>query len=84
MWSIGCITHALICGALPFDDPDRDELIRITCFAPFEFTEPIWRKISAPCKDLVQSLLAKNPEERISLDGAMTHEWFSSVRSKYT
>ena len=84
LWSIGCITHALICGTLPFDDPDRDELIRITCCAPFEFTDPVWRKISASCKDLVHSLLAKNPEERISLDAAMAHEWFSSVRSKYT
>jgi serine/threonine protein kinase len=30
MWSIGCITYALISGSLPFDHKDQKELMRMT------------------------------------------------------
>ena len=83
IWSIGCITHALISGALPFDNPDRDELIRITCYAPFEFKDPIWNEISPECRDLVERLLIKCPQNRITLEQTLNHEWFSGVRTTY-
>ena len=34
------------------------------------------RLISKEARDLVDQLLRNNPEERISLDTALEHEWF--------
>lgn len=83
MWSIGVITHALICGSLPFDDPDRDELIRMTRFEPLEFKDPVWNETSSACKDFVDRLLIKSPDDRITLDQTLNHDWFEKVRPKY-
>ena len=83
MWSIGCITHALICGALPFDNNDRDELIRLTKEEPFRFLDPMWEEVSLPCRELIDRLMIKNPDERITLQETLDHDWFKNVRHKY-
>ena len=83
MWSIGCIVHALICGALPFDHENRDELMRMTRDEPLTWKDPVWSEVSKKGKDLVNRLLIKNPDERITLDEALDHDWFRNVRPKY-
>ena len=57
LWSYGCITYALLCGALPFDHEQQKETIRMTIENPVEFDLPCWVSISAEAKHFIENLL---------------------------
>lgn len=80
VWSIGCIMYALLSGCLPFDSSNERETKRMTVEDPVLFAEKQWRSASADCKDIVNRLLIKDPSQRISLDKAVNHRFFDSVR----
>lgn len=68
LWSYGCILYALICSSLPFDHEIQKETIRMTCEDKVIFDSPQWKNSSRACIDLISKLLAKNPDERLTLD----------------
>lgn len=78
VWSLGCIIYALLSGSLPFDSDDQQEVIRKTINDPLVFDLPIWRKVSNSAKNLLTRMFAKDPQERISLDDTLNHEWFNT------
>lgn len=41
---------------------------------------PINASVSGPARDLTEKLLANKPQERISLEEALKHEWFEVLR----
>jgi serine/threonine protein kinase len=43
-----------------------------------------WDKITSTCKNLIIELLKKSALQRISLDEALQHSWFNSVRGKFS
>ena len=45
----------------------------------FDLEDEHWAKISYEAKDLIIKLLEVDPEQRIDLDEALNHEWFSVV-----
>lgn len=38
--------------------------------------------ISKEAQDLIKKMLTKNPDDRISIDDAMKHEWFNSLENE--
>lgn len=38
---------------------------------------PEWVNISAMAKDLIEKMLLKNPDERISVAGVLSHPWIT-------
>jgi len=48
------------------------------------FDLPVWTQVSPMAKDFISKLLVKKPENRISLDKAMSHPWFANARAKYS
>jgi 5'-AMP-activated protein kinase catalytic alpha subunit len=72
MWSCGIILYAMLCGYLPFEDPDTDKLYKkiIRC----DYTFPHY--ISAEGKDLIQKILNTNPKERYKLADVRKHPWY--------
>ena len=42
IWSLGCITYALICGCLPFDHRNPNQTIKLTLNYPVVFDLPCW------------------------------------------
>ena len=80
LYSLGCLTYALLCGSLPFDSGVAKETIKLTLSGEVQFELPIWQKVSHTGKKLLQSLLAKNPRERISLEELQEHPWFNSIK----
>ncbi|CAG9326627.1 unnamed protein product [Blepharisma stoltei] len=73
IWSTGIILYALICGYLPFEDPNTAALYKKILSGTYVC--PKW--ISTDGKDLMKRILNTNPEERYTIDMIKRHPWYS-------
>ena len=72
IWSCGIILYALLCGFLPFEDPDTGRLyekILSGKFAKPPFLQP-------DSIDLIQSILTNDPNVRYRIKQIKQHRWF--------
>lgn len=72
VWSCGVILFAMVCGYLPFEDPDTNVLYKKILDGKFDI--PHW--VSDSCKDLINSILNIDPEERFTADQVKAHAWY--------
>ena len=75
MWSLGCIMYALLCGYLPFDDENLKRLFKKIYSGICSLDGKCWKNVSDSAKNLVLSLLRKNPDKRFSAKQALNHKW---------
>ncbi|OJJ43112.1 hypothetical protein ASPZODRAFT_74966 [Penicilliopsis zonata CBS 506.65] len=75
MWSCGIILFALLTGFLPFDGGDLPNTLRLV--KKGEYFLPPW--LSDEAADLIQRILQKRPEDRIS----MRDIWMHPLLKKY-
>ncbi|KAM6899458.1 tribbles homolog 1 [Xenentodon cancila] len=72
MWSLGVMLYTLLVGRYPFHDPDPAMLFskirRGQCCLP--------EGLSPKAKCLLQSLLRKEPSERLTAAELLAHPWF--------
>ena len=73
IWSSGVILFALICGYLPFDDNDTQNLYKKIMKG--EFSIPSFLSNSAT--DLVKRILNTDPDKRYTIEQIKSHPWFS-------
>ena len=75
IWSAGVILFAMICGYLPFEDPNTGELYKkiLAC----SYKTP--KHISEEAKDLIRLILNTDPQDRVGIDGIRSHAWFRQV-----
>ena len=64
IWATGIILFAMVCGYLPFEDPDNDKLFDQILKADLDFPD----HVSEICKDLIKKILVTNPKERIKIE----------------
>ncbi|TNV86765.1 hypothetical protein FGO68_gene6602 [Halteria grandinella] len=72
IWSCGVIMFALICGFLPFEDPDTSKLYKKILSG--EFKIPSF--VSKNATDLLQQILNTDPEKRYKITDIRSHPWF--------
>jgi hypothetical protein len=73
IWSTGIMLFAIVAGHLPFDDSNVQRLLQRVVT-----TEPIYPTyMSPPLIDLLQKMLIKDPDYRITLEQIRAHPWFS-------
>jgi 5'-AMP-activated protein kinase catalytic alpha subunit len=75
IWSIGIILYAMLCGFLPFDDPDNDILYKKIIEG--KFTMPNF--LSDNAKDLLKNILNTDPDKRYTLRQIRSHPWFNRI-----
>ena len=71
-WSCGIILFALICGFLPFEDPDTTELYKKILKG--EYHIPSF--VGADAKDLMSKIMVHDPEKRFTPAEIRDHSWF--------
>ena len=81
-----CVTEVLLIfevdgnyysGSLPWKD---DTLFDQIASARYDYRAPIWSKISAQAKDLIDKLLVVDPAGRLSAAAALDHCWFDCLK----
>lgn len=81
MWSVGVLAFAMITGKMPIYDSDHRIVINKTVNEEIDYTSERWQKISADGLDFVQNLLKKSPDERLGIEQALNHPWFSAIKA---
>lgn len=75
MWGIGIITYILLSGYPPFyADTDLAIFDRIMN-VDYDFDDECWDEVSDLAKDFIGKLLVREPEERMTAEEALAHEW---------
>lgn len=75
MWSCGVIMHLMLSGKLPFKAKTTTELFELIAKQPLLFKDKYWHDISPEAKNLVSSLLQKDPLKRLPAGAALHHDW---------
>jgi 5'-AMP-activated protein kinase catalytic alpha subunit len=81
IWSCGVILFAMICGFLPFEDPNTTMLYRkiLNC----EYETPT--HVSENCRFLLSNILNTDPNKRYSINDIRISRWYTMrIPSKIT
>ena len=73
IWSSGIVLFAMICGYLPFENPNTSKLYKMILRGEFE----IPNHVSYEGKNLLKSILRTDPDARFTIDDIKKHEWFT-------
>ena len=72
IWSCGIILYAMLCGYLPFEDPDNEVLFKKILECKLEFPDYV-KGLSI---DLINKILVTDPEKRITIPEIKKHPFF--------
>ena len=72
IWATGIILYAMLCGYLPFEDRNNDDLFKKILECKVKFPKFIGEK----SKDLIQKILVNDPEKRISIPEIKAHPFY--------
>ena len=76
IYGIGLLMYELITGVPAYNANDIQSLYQLIRANNIDFNSYV---ISEEARDLLGKLLAKNPEERISIEGIKKHPYFKSI-----
>ena len=72
LWSSGVVLFAMICGYLPFEDPNTSKLYKKILGG--EYSIP--KFVSDNCADMIKQVLNTDPETRCKVRQIREHAWF--------
>lgn len=82
VWSCGVILYILLSGVPPFNGANDDEILDSVMKGKYTFDIPEFRSLSSYAKQLIRKMLTYNPKERITIEDALSDEWFKNVLKK--
>lgn len=95
MWSVGCVTTALLTGAGPFTSSSKDTWPQKTsadailesaarCDLERLMHRPGWMALSSRGKDFIKRLLELDENARMTAEQALDHMWYTAHGHKKT
>ena len=81
IWGAGVIMFILLSGVPPFNGPDDNAIMKKVASGKFKFNPAKWKGISKSAKDLIEQMLIKEPENRITAQEALEHKWMKNYKS---
>lgn len=75
IWSAGVVLYAIVCGFLPFEDPNTANLYKKILGG--EYTLP--KFLSSDAKDLIKGILNTDPTKRFTVEQIRNHPWFNKI-----
>eukprot|EP00928_Gymnodinium_smaydae_P058531 TRINITY_DN4172_c0_g4_i1.p1 TRINITY_DN4172_c0_g4~~TRINITY_DN4172_c0_g4_i1.p1 ORF type:complete len:390 (+),score=48.12 TRINITY_DN4172_c0_g4_i1:63-1232(+) len=84
LFSIGCTLYFMFRKKAPFRSTPHSEtaVILKTTQCKFQF-DALFDDVSEACKNMISSLLVREPAERLSSEQALQHEWLTSKVASY-
>jgi len=82
IWSCGVIMYILLCGYPPFHGESDKEILAKVKKGVFDFPKEDWGKVSQDGKDMIQSMLKKNPADRPSAKAVLELKWMADRNKK--
>jgi len=79
IWSTGIIMFALICGYLPFEDPNTSLLYKKIIAG--DFTIP--KFVSSEARDLMKGIMTTDPAKRLQIVEIQSHPWYRLNKGDY-
>eukprot|EP00826_Nyctotherus_ovalis_P009343 TRINITY_DN12460_c0_g1_i5.p1 TRINITY_DN12460_c0_g1~~TRINITY_DN12460_c0_g1_i5.p1 ORF type:complete len:430 (-),score=77.49 TRINITY_DN12460_c0_g1_i5:331-1620(-) len=73
IWSSGVVLFALLCGYLPFEDPNTSHLYKKILHGTY--TLP--KLLSDEAKSMIRGILTVDPGKRLTIGDIQKHPWFS-------
>ena len=73
IWSCGVILYAMLCGCLPFEDPETSKLYQKILSGEYK----IPKHLSEDAKDILSKILNTNPEKRFRVEDIRKHKWWA-------
>lgn len=77
IWSSGIILYAMLCGYLPFEDPNTSCLYKKILAGDYQ----IPKYLSSEAKDLIRCILNTDPTKRYTINDIRKHSWFSFCKT---
>ncbi|XVF76539.1 hypothetical protein PTKIN_Ptkin13bG0273700 [Pterospermum kingtungense] len=74
VWSCGITLYALLCGTLPFDDPNFVTLFRLIKRGRYALPS----HLSAGARDLISRIIVVDPMKRLTIPQIRQHPWFQA------
>lgn len=79
IWVVGVLMHLLLTGDLPFMAPNTDKLNEAILQTPLDVENLKKKRLNQHVIKLITGMLEKDPEKRITINEALTSDWFSSA-----
>ena len=82
LWSCGIIMYVLLTHKIPFNVKGKDEEELKNAIATQNYNETRLAKFSENTRDLINKLLEKDIQKRISAEDALNHKYFQEFKVK--
>jgi len=82
LWSCGVILYIMLIGKPPFGGDDDNEIIKNVVKGVYDISGDDFDDISRSAIDLIQKLLVKEQNLRITAEEALNHQWFKEHKTK--
>jgi aurora kinase len=77
VWSLGVLAYEFLCGVPPFEAEGHSETYKRILRVDLKFPA----HVSADARDMISSLLVKEPRNRLPLSKLLEHPWIAKNAS---